>query len=360
MNDKTITFLLPGVAAHPVGGVKVIFEYANRLASDGYAVNIVYPILLKRKSKAIKCIIVALMRYFKYRFKSRIGRSWFDLDKKINEIVVLDLRESLVPPSDIFVASAVDTAYYLNEYQVPLSNKFYLIQDFEDWGVTKDYVEKSYSFGFKNIAISKWLAQRVRDVEADCCIIPNGFDFNYFKYSIPIEDKDKYKISMLYHRDERKGCEYGIAALRIVKRIYPQLRAVFFGVPKRPSNLPEWIDYYQSPDRDTHNKIYNECAINLAPSLQEGWGLTVGEAMMCGEAIVCTDTLGFQEMITNGKNGFIVQIKSPEKLAEKILLLIEDDELRKRLARSALDDIGRFRWDDSYRTFKELINKSLF
>lgn len=38
----TISFLLPGPSIYPAGGYKVIFEYANRLAQEGYKVNVVY------------------------------------------------------------------------------------------------------------------------------------------------------------------------------------------------------------------------------------------------------------------------------------------------------------------------------
>ncbi len=36
---KSVTFLLPKGAEHPVGGLKVVFEYANRFAADGYIVH---------------------------------------------------------------------------------------------------------------------------------------------------------------------------------------------------------------------------------------------------------------------------------------------------------------------------------
>ena len=40
---KSINFLLPSGSLRPIGGFKVVFEYANRLIADGYNVNIVYP-----------------------------------------------------------------------------------------------------------------------------------------------------------------------------------------------------------------------------------------------------------------------------------------------------------------------------
>ena len=37
-----ITFILPRTGEEPIGGFKVVYEYANRLAKDGYHINIVY------------------------------------------------------------------------------------------------------------------------------------------------------------------------------------------------------------------------------------------------------------------------------------------------------------------------------
>ncbi|MBK8088435.1 MAG: hypothetical protein IPK31_11060 [Chitinophagaceae bacterium] len=45
----TINFLLPGVATTPVGGVKVVLGYANKLVQEGHAVNIIYPVKISMK-----------------------------------------------------------------------------------------------------------------------------------------------------------------------------------------------------------------------------------------------------------------------------------------------------------------------
>ena len=49
----TISFLLPGPSIYPAGGYKVIFEYANRLAQEGYKVNVVYAGSLFWRKKSI-------------------------------------------------------------------------------------------------------------------------------------------------------------------------------------------------------------------------------------------------------------------------------------------------------------------
>ena len=162
---------------------------------------------------------------------------------------------------------------------------------------------------------------------------------------------------MLYHKNKLKGCSYGIEALTIVKQRYPQLKALFFGVPERPANLPEWIEYYRTPDCETHNRIYNESAIYLAPSLQEGWGLTVGEALICGAAVVCTEAKGFKEMVTDGETALICPVSNSRALADSIIRLIDNPSLRISMARKGNAAISQFTWDASYDKLKHLLEQ---
>lgn len=356
--SKSIAFLLPGIGGiGPVGGYKVVYEYANMLVNDGYNVIIIYPLTLNFKKYNFLSKLRVVPHYLKWRIKGISGRNWFNLNPKVQEKLVLSLNWSHIPKSDFYIATSVETAYYLKDYPVNLESKAYLIQGYEDWGMNKDDVNASYRFGFKNITISKWLHNKVATTGSESVIIKNGFDFNYFKLTTPIESRNKFTVSMLYHNDERKGCKFGIEALTKVKEIYPNLEVIFFGVPERPSNLPSWIQYFQTPDKNTHNKIYNASAIYLAPSLQEGWGLTVGEAMICGAAVICTDTLGFREMVENGKNGIIVPIQDTYSLVNAIKKLISDNNLRISLAKQGNEDIKEFTWSKSYKMLKKIIDQ---
>lgn len=360
-HNKSIAFLMPGIGGiGPVGGYKVVYEYANMLVKDGYNVTIMYPITLNFKKYDYISKLRVIPHYLKWRIKGISGGSWFNLDNRVKEKLVLSLNYCHVPNNDFYFATSIETAYYLKDYPVNLESKAYLIQGYENWGMTKAEVDASYKFGFKNFTISKWLHDKVAKTGGDSFLLKNGFDFNYFKLSTPIDSRNRYAISMLYHDNEKKGCKYGIEALTKVKEIYPELKATLFGVPERPLNLPIWIQYFQTPDRDLHNKIYNESSIYLAPSLQEGWGLTVGEAMICGAAIICTDTLGFREMVENGRNGIIVPTKDIDSLVDAIIKLISNDKLRISFAKQGNEDIKAFTWDKSYNLLKDIINQQPF
>lgn len=357
-SSKSIVILLPGRGgAGPQGGYKVAYEYANRLVADGYDVTVVYPAISMLAKTNLKTRLKAIPKALYNLPRSVSCRSWFNLDPRVKEKLTFTLRERFVPRSDFYIATSISTAIYLHRYNISSDRKLYLIQGFENWAVSDKVVYESYRYGFKNIVISDWLAKEVAKTGANYTVIKNGFDFDYFKLTVPIERKNPYCISMLYHKNKLKGCSYGIEALTIVKQRYPQLKALFFGVPERPANLPEWIEYYRTPDCETHNRIYNESAIYLAPSLQEGWGLTVGEALICGAAVVCTEAKGFKEMVTDGETALICPVSNSRALADSIIRLIDNPSLRISMARKGNAAISQFTWDASYDKLKHLLEQ---
>lgn len=357
LHSKNICFIFPHPPSGPTGGYKVVYEYANRLAKDGFDVKIAYSGSVFWKKKPFKFKITNIYRYFETFLKGYSSRKWFPLDKRIGEVFPFSMNYRHIPKADIYFATSPYTAWYLNKYPIESERKFYLIQDKEDWGSgLKAILKSTYKMPLQKIVVSKWLWRMLKnEYKEESVLIPNGFDFNKFKLTIPIDKKDKYSISILYHNMERKRCEDAISALKLVKGKIPQLRVKAFGVPQSPANLPEWIEYYQQPDDETHNRINNECAIYIGSSENEGWGLTVGEAMICGQAVCCTDNEGYREMAIDGKTALLSPVRDPKALADNIIKLIEDDDLRIKIAKNGNKYIRSFTWDKSYLKFKQIL-----
>lgn len=358
---KKITFLLPGIANRPIGGYKVVYEYANRLVNDGFVVNIIYPAFLYMEGDAplIKCLkfLKAIVKYLYCFITGKFScRTWFELDKRVKESIVPSLSERWCPKSDVYVATSVRTAFYLNEYK-KTNSRFYLIQAYEAWcGVTDERLIETYKYPFKKIVISKWLYDIVSQYDKNCQLIPNGFDFEFFKRTVKMEERDRLHVAMMYHTQELKGCDDGFEALNLVKRKHPDLKVSLFGVYPAPENLPDWIAYYRQPDKETFNKIYNSAAIFIATSWSEGWGLVVGEAMMCGCAVACTDNNGYKEMAIDGTTALLSPIKNPTVLAQNIIRLIENDSLRLELSERGYEYIKQFDWEKSYSKLRSYMN----
>ncbi|MDR1005481.1 MAG: glycosyltransferase family 4 protein [Bacteroidales bacterium] len=354
---KKINFLLPFAGRKPVGGFKVVYEYANRLAADNYLVKIIYPSSLLFNEQSTTEKIRSIIKYFYYNIFGRYScKLWFNLDNRVKEIPVWSLSEAFVPKADIMICTAVETAGYLAKYKnIADNHKFYLIQHFEAWYFSEQRVKETYHFPLRKIVIAEWLADIVHFEGEFCTLIHNGFDFDYFTLATPIESRDRYTFCMLYHVLEWKGVNDAIKALQIVKDKYPLLKVKMFGAFKRPKFLPDWYDFYTCPDKSTLNMLYNSSAIFLSASHGEGFCLTPPEAMMCGCALCLTNIGGFTVVAKDNENALLSPPHEPEMLAKNLIKLVEDDELRIRLAKEGNRTIKQFTWEKAYIKLRTLL-----
>lgn len=353
---KTINFIFSTYAIRPSGGHKVVYQYANRLAKDGYKVNIIYPhFCLWRKDswyrkslRFYELLLICIYRIAKCK--------WYELNKSIDEHFTPSLSYSIIPKADIYIATTPKTAIYLNNYPIHTDNKYYFIQNYDKWGfATDDILRETYRYKLHKIVISKWLKRILEQENQTCSLVPNGFDNERFTLTTPIENKDKFSVSMLFSKNIEKGSSFGFAVLDIIKKKYPQLRVNIFSTYRSPKNLPTWCNYYRNPDRDTHNRINNESAIYLGTSHSEGWGLPIGEAMICGQAVVCTNNCGYLEMATDNETALVSPIKDVQAFANNIIRLIEEEDLRYRIAHAGNLHIQKMSAENSYSKFKEAL-----
>ena len=84
----------------------------------------------------------------------------------------------------------------------------------------------------------------------------------------------------------------------------------------------------------------------MVPSHYEGLPTVLLEAMSCGLPVVATNVGGNSDVISSGKNGFLVPPKSPQVLSKVILKLLDDSKLRKEIGAAARKTIERsYTWD---------------
>jgi trehalose synthase len=80
-------------------------------------------------------------------------------------------------------------------------------------------------------------------------------------------------------------------------------------------------------------------AVVLQKSIREGFGLTVAEAMWKGTPAIGGNVGGIRHQIEDGVNGFLVS--SIEEAAERIVLVLRDEQLRERLGKQAKESVRR-------------------
>lgn len=355
---KSIVFLLPCPATVPVGGFKVVYEYANRLVKENYVVHIVYSSVLFPNELSFKEYIIRKLWYWRQKqAKSYLPDKWFCLDSRVHQHIVFSLEEKNIPRGDIYVATSWETAEYLMNYNgVTENGKFYLIQGYETWSCPdEERLLATWKAPLCKIVIAPWLKDIAVRLGQKAVLIENGFDFEGFGIDINIEDRKPDTVVMLYHEMEAKGTQDAFEALQVVKRYYPDLKVNIFGVFPQPVELASGYIYHRLPSKDELKRIYNESAIYVGPSHSEGWGLTVGEAMQCGCAVACTDNGGYAIMAHDEKTALVSPVRDPQALANNIIRLMQNNELRIRIAKGGYENIQQYTWERAYLKFKNVI-----
>jgi len=90
--------------------------------------------------------------------------------------------------------------------------------------------------------------------------------------------------------------------------------------------------------------LYNLAKLMVFPSLSEGFGIPLLEAMACGCPVVCSDVTSIPEVV--GDAALTFDPHSAEEIAENIWRLWSDDSLRKELVTKGLERAKRFNWNN--------------
>ena len=129
-----------------------------------------------------------------------------------------------------------------------------------------------------------------------------------------------------------------LEASKIVKQKYPEVKCMLVGpYDTNPSALREedlkpylpYVEYY-GEQKDVRPFI-KQCTTYILPSYHEGLPKSVLEAMSMGRAIITTDAPGCRETVVDGENGFLVPVKDPGKLAERMEHMVFHPELQQKM-----------------------------
>ena len=97
----------------------------------------------------------------------------------------------------------------------------------------------------------------------------------------------------------------------------------------------------------------------VSSSLYEGFPNVVLEAMVAGLPVIASKVGGLPEIIKDGENGFLVEPKNPELITEKVLLLLGDEELRKRISRNNRKKAKGYSWESVVERLEEVYRSLL-
>ena len=242
------------------------------------------------------------------------------------------MTDADVPDGDVVIATFYTTASGVQKLSRSKGAKVIFIQNYEVApGKSNPALDASWRMPMHKIVISNWLLALAEDKFADNSVshVPNGVDMEQF--NAPARPKNAIPtVGILYSTNALKGGRVVLRALNRVRAAIPTLRVVSFGA-ERPDfrlPLPASTQFHYRPPQDVLRGIYAQCDVWLCGSHVEGFHLPPLEAMACRCPIVSTRVGGSMDVIEEGVNGHLVDVKDDKALADPGLARLEASEQR--------------------------------
>jgi glycosyltransferase involved in cell wall biosynthesis len=180
-------------------------------------------------------------------------------------------------------------------------------------------------------------------------VIYNSCDEKYFRYgknkvtarkklNLPADTKIILFVGDLI---KRKGVSCLIESLQMLKSSQQNFLAIILGKGKELQNLEAMVMEYNMRNFVRFNgnvtravlaDFYTAADVFVLPSFSEGHSVALLEAMASGLPLVASDIEGNKVTIEEGVNGFLFEKGNPEKLAEKLTIILTDSELQQMMS----------------------------
>lgn len=207
---------------------------------------------------------------------------------------------------------------------------------------------------------------RKADPGSQFLTIPNGVETDRF---MPIERQKNPKVKILFigRLIPRKGFHRVVRALpEVRKNTHVPFEVEVVGTGAHRSELDTLAEELQVSDviryvgmvpYDQLEKSYQYADIFVLTSLSEGMPSVILEAMGCGLPIIASDVGGNNEIVHEGENGYLIPGDDVDLLAQRILALVNDTELRKKMGHKSREMALAYDWRNIMERYNELIEK---
>lgn len=103
-------------------------------------------------------------------------------------------------------------------------------------------------------------------------------------------------------------------------------------------------------------RIYSSAHVFVLPSLEEGLAMVQGESLACGCPVIASTNTGAEDLFSDGVEGFIIPVRSPDKIRVRLQQLADDDSLRARMSEAAIKRVQAIGgWDTYGNEFTNLV-----
>lgn len=108
--------------------------------------------------------------------------------------------------------------------------------------------------------------------------------------------------------------------------------------------IADRVTFLGAVDHERLPYFYSAADVCVVPSFYESFGLVALEAMACGTPVVASRVGGLAGTVRDSETGYLIPWRCPEPFAERIEILLGNEELRNAFGTAARESVERFRW----------------
>lgn len=216
-------------------------------------------------------------------------------------------------------------------------------------------------------AVSSAAAEYITSIsDEDITLIPNGIDIE--KFAPKNASRDTATILYIGRLEKRKGVRYLIEAFALLKQSEPKARLIIAGDGPDREKLEMLVEEYDLSnveflgfiDEATKIKLLQSATIFCSPAIYgESFGIVLLEAMSAQAVTVAANNPGYSSVLKDKGALSLVNVKDTTEFARRLLLLMNDLDVRKLWIDWATNYVTEFSYDRIAEMYLDVYKKSL-
>jgi alpha-maltose-1-phosphate synthase len=184
-------------------------------------------------------------------------------------------------------------------------------------------------------------------------LLPYGVNVGRFQ-PVAVPDGNRFDVLFVGVMSLQKGIQYLVQAYQ--KITHPAKSLTFVGAPsqalitilRQRGIWPSDAKVLGHVPQTELKRIMSRSHVLVLPSIQDGFGMVLAQAMACGCPIIASKHTGAEDLISDGCEGYIVPIRDANALSERLQKLADCPDLRSSMATQALTKIHKIGGWNSY------------
>lgn len=325
--DKIVSLLLP----------EILYRLLRKVISENVADELKMELFGKKAAKAIRAnadLIIGWSSFSLEAFKKANAKKILIRDSSHILTQMEILKKEYGVRKKEFQQKAKGVQRELEEYK--LADKVIVLSEF---------AKKSFlSHGFPEEKLEK---------------LTLGTDLSLFK---PDNHETTLPLKVVYFGTLSyiKGIPYLLEAFKKIPASLAQLELIGALTPEiQKSDIPDGVKYHAPVKHPELAAILRTKDIFVFPTLEDGFGQTLLQAMASGVIPIVTENCGAGEILTKGKNGGVIPIASSESIYEAVRRLANDLPLLQRMKKEIGSAVSSLTWQHYAAQASEIVNKHL-